>query len=314
MTDSPESPQHRDALNQLSALEVRRTAVARLVNIAHTLEWLRQGLESVVRLNDAPEDFPASILQLYDALGHKMRNLSDTEVTLRLERLDKKVNLNLKAITTTVAKLERMPLLTGLDEKIDTFRRLSQTAVALRVLLTRRGQKVAPLKLALPIARLKKSLHSVKREEQAARQRVVEEIIEFERELQQLQALETPDSPMQNMIEDVLQDLAANREHLILGGSIQALPVQMDAIDLGSDTALEVPQEAASTPATVTESADSHIESATNHPREGSAPQPTAKTEKNEPTAPSKSIWRRFLYWLNTPWNVSWRDISKINK
>ncbi len=282
-----------DIDKQLDSLEAGRGVLEKLLTAATSLESLRVGLESSLQLGQQMNELPVEALQLYHALGSKIRQLSDSDVLLRLQGLDIKVQINLEEIiplveaySGSVANVKKDPTIIILSDKVDKFKRLAKTAITLRVLLYKRGLKTEPLALSVPEHIVLGKLKLVESKEKKYRDDIKETIGVLEQDITALLNSGRCPNTMKQMLQATLCDLAYNKEHVDAGLSIQELPVSMELVEF-SDVKKK--------PRVIT---------AQKQARRPTAKKPTKATTSSGTGQKIKppSWWRMLIRWLNEPW------------
>lgn len=292
----------------LQQLEQRRHILERLVAAARTIEALKHSMAHMLAQGDGPSSQTPHLSRFIEALGQKVRNLSDAEVQLRLNKLDRRqrellaqLQPLIEQIQTADTALEELPLASA-EETIGTFRRLAQTGLALRGLLARRGLKVPELRLPFDQEQLQRQLQAINGEEQKARRSVIRQVREIGGEIRQL--LDRQDLPphMHKLLEEMLQGLQANLAHLKAGKSVLDLPLDIEATAFiePAPGAVEAKEHAAwdaePTPAGATTRA---------------GPAGASRIQEAQPPGKPPSLPRAVWLWVCSPWDVSWRDIRE---
>ena len=298
-----------DFSQEIIRIDAGRNALQRLLDVTLALEKLRMGLESSLELGKPKIELPSDTIKLYLALGKKIRNLSDRDILLRLKGLDQRVKSNLEAIIPLIEffdlALTNSPHtreISTMIDKIGTFPQRAKTAVALRVLLHKRGLESPALQLPIPISVIREKLGLVEHQEREHRKKSEGAMKEIESDLSRLLNNRHQPKAMRDILKAAMADMARNREHLQAGLSIEELPASIEHINFN----IEAVPTAEITPAPSAESNDS----AGDH--EPSAAPPTPARKASPPK--SHKLWRKFNVWLTTPWTVRWRDIKDSNK
>ncbi len=284
-----------DIGQQLDKLDAGRTILEKLLAAASSLESLRIGLESSLQLGQQLGDLPVEALQLYHALGGKIRAMKNEEVLKHLKGLDLKVQKSLQGIMPLVEVFDDIILsanntidILTLAEKVDKFGRLAKTAITLRVLLYKRGIETEPLQLSVPEATVRERLSEVESQEQRYREEVNETIGMLESDIKVL--LDNPQcsDSMQQVLKAALWDLASNRDHINQGLSLQALPASMELIELSNNNNK-----------TTKEGRIKKIQKPlkTSRPIDADTPE--------EVVPPKLRWWQQLHDWVNQPWDMN---------
>ncbi len=321
-----DTPNHVvNVADELTLLEQRRVALERLIRIAQSLEALQQGLQAVSELKSS-RALPDAAVRTFEALGRKIRNLSDAQVKLRLNTLDHKVATKLKLVLGLADELQpdqeqradgaRLALINDL---VDEFKKHAQTAVALRVLLSRRGVEVEPLALSVPEETLRERLTFIASREHQCREAVVQQVDQLRADVQTLLANPNCKPALRAVLMAVLEALHANLAHLHEGKPVSSLPtpiadIAFDTTPFSGVSYAEPAPEAvpgsgktdAGEPVSVSSSATAATPASS--PTKNKAAGPTAVSPTAKP-----GFWRRFINWINTPWHVGWKDLERTS-
>jgi hypothetical protein len=293
------------ATRALQQLERRRRLLERLIFVARSLESLKHSLENVIDQGEELSESRPEVAATFNALGHRLRNMSDAEVKLRLDNLDHKLHAQFKQIHPLIEQLEvdeggQEARLAEAQESIEHFRRYALTALALRLLLRHRGQPVVELHLPFERATLVRQLEGLDSREKVARKQVVDEVESMAQDLDAL--LEKPDLPpaMHGLLEQLRNGLADNLAHLLAGKSIDSLPLALETVDFGAVPTHAAPLEPEPAPLP-------------NQPP-STAPASTAAAPDMTPQPPPPNLLRALWLWINAPWGVTWREIRQGKK
>ncbi|OZG74226.1 hypothetical protein BTA51_04195 [Hahella sp. CCB-MM4] len=296
---------------ELSLLERKRRALIRVVNISGSLERLRLGYEAMLHLGQSDTPLPISAMQLFDHLGRKIRNLSDAEVKVRLAGLDKKLLRAQSEISDAIPQLANPQssdeVLENFSQQIRDFQRIAHTNIALRVLIGRRHIELPPLKLNIPVEKIKANITTVSSKERNCRTRVRDQIQSMRVEIQRIIHGSLCSETQKQILAAMDEALKENIEHIQAGKSINELPTPVEDFQL--NTVANQTSESTPLPHPI-------VEESGNTPAMGQ-PQSPPQSKDHKATAPlthsqarPKGLVKRFKIWLSTPWNVGWRDID----
>ena len=322
---------------ELRLLERKRQALIRVVRLTSSLEKLRQGYEAMLHLGQKDNPLPISAVKLFDQLGRKVRNLSDTDIKLRLGGLDKRVLLSQQQVGNALTELID-PNCTDLQietvsQQIRDFQRLTHTDIALRVLMGKRRLEVPPLKLAFPLAELKAKISEVTHQERDCRAKVSERIDAIRVDLQRIVYSGLCSAAQKSVLEAMDEALKENIAHINAGNSIEELPTPVEDFELETVANYQVepaplkpeplPQPIVDEQPATGETAgvgEGQSLAANTPPSKVATPQSLKSTPATQSSSlkdaakPPRSGWiKRFQVWLSTPWDVSWKDTDKEN-
>lgn len=290
----------------LQQLEESRLFLQQLVRVAGLIEGLKQSLEDMLAQGAVNTDEQPYIARLIEGLGRKVRNRSDAEVKLSLEKLDQRLRTQFRKLAPLIDEIPEDggalegDLLTTAAADIEALKRLAQTALALRGLLMRRGLVVPEFRLPLDRHRLQQRLRNVACQEQFVRQAVIKQVRQLGVEIRHLLNQENLSDAIRALLEQMQEGLRANLEHLKAGHGVAALPLAMEEVSF-----LEPPGEAPPLPSN--ESRSLAPGAAAAQP-ERSTPTPAENGTLDEAGQPP-GWWLSLRLWVSSPWNVTWRDI-----
>ncbi len=240
------SPPIIDPQAQLEKLELQRRALEQLLKATCSAENLRLGLETTLLLGKPTGHSSEKAMAIYRLLDEKTKNLSNSEINLRLQGIEKNLKRHLLAALSYLERLESdegqtegLFALDDVQKSISDFRRSSQTMVALQVLLNLRGLPVTPRAVSLSQEVLQEKLERASVRERACRRQVMGDTLAMEEEIRQLLARDQSSDVINSILKQILQGLQANRRHLEAGLNIQDLPHPIESMVL-TEVAREV--------------------------------------------------------------------------
>ncbi|ARU57266.1 hypothetical protein OLMES_3225 [Oleiphilus messinensis] len=305
-----------DFSQALTALEEKKAALARVIEIAQSMTALQSGLLAAVNLSQPLKQLPPKTLRFIDDLGRKTRNLSDRDVSLRLEKLDLKIKVKLKSIVLVSDKAQNLGYQILTDDRlgevhalIDEFKRLSQTAIALRVLLSKRGVKVSPLALPVEKDEILDRIDQIEVEQKNYRDNAVTKIRDMKNDIEGMLRSSQCREQVKPLLLSVLSDLDLNEQHIASGGDFTDMPVAMASIDIVGIEGVHVSH------------IDQDIQSQEREPSEAAAENELQQANENPEGSEGDDsglrklgFWQKLKLWLTTSWNVSWRDLDKSDR
>lgn len=301
----------------LQQLEESRSFLQRLIVAASAIEGLKRGVEDMLAQGEPAADNDPNMTRFIEGLGRKVRNLSDAEVTVRLEKLDRRLQglfarmmPLIEGISAGETTLEDRALAEASND-IDALKRLARTSLAIRGMLARRGLAIPDFRLPLDRAQLQRKLFAIAREEQQARREVIQQVRSMGNDIRKL--LERVDLPsaMRQLLDQMQAGLLANLEHLRAGNSVAELPLPIETASFIEP----LPANSSGGSATPDEPAGSVGESP-----DFSASDDSAREENRRPKhlkdgvrgSPKRPSFLRAVWlWIRSPWEVSWRDIRQ---
>ncbi|MEW8027183.1 MAG: hypothetical protein AB2792_19010 [Candidatus Thiodiazotropha sp.] len=293
-------PDHdTDALQaDISSLESKRQILKRIVDITKAIENMQDSLNAVLVLGVDSKDIPEDALNLYSSLSDTLRNLpvskiqqyfnnlelivkGQLEKILRYSGLDFSGDESIEFISLSSDESETNPF-----DLLDEFKRTAQTAVSLRVLLRKRGVATPGSPIPVSPSIVKTQLRHLESEESQQRAKAKEKILDMQADVKGM--LENPNYPdgMKQVLNGVVANLDRDIKLLEKGVSLNKLSFVMESEDVLSVE-------------------ESNIEFEEIEVIEiGGVDE--GQTDMGFSAAASR--------WLNSPWDVSWGDITNDKK
>ena len=274
----------------ISNIEKKRVILEEIVSITSAIEEMQDSLNSVLILGMPSTDFPKETLNLYNALSGNLQHLPVTKIKEYLQNLEIVINKQLKQILQLsdmdFASDEAVEILiissdeseNSVLEMLSDFKRTSQTAVSLRVLLKKRGVTTSGATLSVPMDVISNQLQHLEQEEKQQRNKIRLQIVEMKSDIDAM--INNPDYPdsMKDMLMQTSNSLKNDLSCLDAGKKLDSLSFVSDAQELNDLEYEEIVIEA-----------------------------PANDEQKNE----KNNLYELTHKWLNTSWDVSWQDLKK---
>ncbi|MBV1883438.1 MAG: hypothetical protein KUG82_17495 [Pseudomonadales bacterium] len=314
---------------ELVSIQKQREMIEKLVAFSQQLARIVNTMESVqhmMRPSQIPKQRQFALLhQLID----RMQTMETEQLYTRLQTLDTEVEKEIKKILALsqlkeddlekkYADKSRSEIATShktLLKELKDFSRKAQTNVAIRYSLHSRGCSLDTAKLPFSQEELAIRVQDLKSKEHECRNKLTQHIESLINDTKIV--LNTPQFPddLKEQIAQVKTNLEKNLEHIKNGDDIEGLPVFIESLEIISTGDLD------STPV----NDDSETSMATDAIEHDKSNGPKNKTNAPEiissPNSPSledlqaqyrqKGVLGRLWMWLNTPFGVTWKDISK---
>lgn len=287
---------HDDAAPaELRRLRSRKEALQSVIKIARAIERLQKALHAVLLMGQPATAIPKQALRYYNELSREIKNRPTNTLRQDLVELDRRIKTDLQDIIALARQSETefasatTPVgddeLDRINKRLDEFRRLSQTAVCLRILLRERGITAPPMALPVPEQSIQQHIQALDHKEREYKSRLRTNIVALKTDLDALLA-------RGGFPESVMRELAASRaalqsnlEHLDAGKELDTLPFAVEVTEAAPGAPPDMP--------------------ATPNP----APAPRQDAD-DEPTGFFARLWR----WLNSPWSVRWSQTRTHDK
>lgn len=302
-----ESTPQLTSKQRLTLLKRKRHALEQLIEFSKNISSQTNALEDVMVLIRPSQQIDDTIRQDVMYMVETLQNLSEDELQQRLSRVDELVQEGIQAIIDITESVED----TEFDNQtikeqiqqirilIRLFKKRTELSLALRIVLQERG--IVPERLHIEFSQetIVEHVQQLKEEEHKCRATIrnhIEDVIIDCNTMLNFQGISDDLSGELKQVKLVMQQ---NLEHIDAGNSIENLPINFEAIELG-------------------ESSPGLDEELFNE-----QPQPTTTTEPNNPSEPAHSkqdsidsnkeasLLKRASTWLNTPWNVSWKETKE---
>lgn len=278
---------------EVSQLDTKRKVLEQIAEIARAIEHMQDGLNSVLILGVSSNDLPREALELYKSLSGSMQNLPVTKIKEYLKNLQTLINSQLQKILQysgldfETDEAVEIICMSGDSEASDInpldllkdFKRASQTAVSLRVLLKKRGVNTEGTVVSVPQEAIKEQLSHLEQQEQQQRVKIKDKIIEMKEDIAGMLANPSYPDGMKAILTGVQANLDNDLQQIEAGRRLDSLSFIAETQELS-----EVPQE-----------------------QEAGEVAQEAQPEEQDGKAGFVDTANR---WLNTPWSVSWQDLK----
>ncbi len=302
----------RDPGLEIKALEEKRETLEQAVKIALNIEQLHKSLEATLLMGESSADIPEEALATFESLESSTQDMPLAKLKKNLASLEQAVKAKLAGILEIAemsddALLASDPIAT--HKLLNNFRKLAQTAVALRILLHTRGEATDATELHVPTEQIRAKLTVVTQKERAYRKVIKTEMVSMITETERL--LTNPDisDSMRDFLTVSNADLQNNLDHLDSGKSITSMPVAVEMIEMSETeiTTLDT-SGAADTSSQKDETPSLQKQTVFAPMNTPQAPEPATKKAKK------KGFFGRMWEWATTPDEVSWKKTRDSNK
>ncbi|MET0052796.1 MAG: hypothetical protein ABW095_17170 [Candidatus Thiodiazotropha sp.] len=288
-----------DSLNEMmrtdiANLEDKRKILQQIVEITKAIDSMQESLNAVMVLGVPSKEMPERALQLYSALSDSLRNLPVKQIKLYYDNLESVIKRTLdkilafsdqdlssdegiEFITLSSTDHEESPL-----DLLDEFKRTAQTAVSLRVLLRKRGVQTPGA--TIPVSRevIRQKLQDLDRQEKSQRDKAESKIQEMQDDVQKMLANPNYPDAMKDILKGVVSNLERDKKLLRAGVPLNKLSFAMETHEIAGVEEISVEEE---------------IEI-------------VGLSDDDADMSFSDAASR----WLNSPWEVSWKDIATQKK
>ena len=302
-----QKPNHNPS-ETLQTVTDKRLALESLINITCSVQNQHKALSEVALAARPSQQFPKKIVSYFKAIEQHMAGTDSTGLLQKLEIVEAAINrsigklLNLAKINVNQLRNDEINNIDidSFKNFIDDFKRRTQTSLALRFILKKRGMAIAPFKVPLPQESIAAQIDALKEKERKCVKQIRSEIQVIIKDTQDLLLLDQLPPEIRKELENVKKAMQVNIEHLDNGGSVTEIPNVFEIITLESEPAYTSDQsskeENSNTKSVTAET--SEIESPTQpsatsvENNDGSSQQlAPASDEKKANKQPPKSFW-----------------------
>ena len=306
--DTSASPQTKESssADELTLISEQRAALENVIKISLAITNLQKGLNAVLLLGKSTSDIPKMYLQRYDLIKTGIMNQPSNKLKDSLEILDDYIGNAIQNVMEIVDRGEQAladsesssAVLDSIQENIhselEDFKRKSQTAVVIRLLLRERGIGTKELPVSVPKEAITAKITELDKKEQTCRKRIHKELTVMDGYVSNvLDNPGLPDAIKQEMLA-TRASIQMNLDHLQVGRPIDKMPVVFDIVEMGS----EEDHKYAFTPTSLLPEAPSDVE-------------PLNSTDEDIRPRRRRSFFSRLYEWATTSMDVRWKDISK---
>ena len=287
---------------KLALISEQRSVLEKVVKISLAITRLQTGLESMISLGKADSELSEEQVQAFEIISTSIQHQPTDKLKSAVAHLDSYIHNAFFGVLTLVEQGEKWLSADTIDpvefekthhnihRNLNIFRRKSQTAVVVRLLLKKRGINTPPFDLPIPEADITEKVSELKDKEKSCRHRIDKEIdvmVIYVDKLLETKGL--PEATVKEM-QDVKDSLQKNKQHLRAGKSIEELPIVFEIIEMGN------------------EQTNYYLD---NEPLDDDSPTENKELLETSPEKIQRGFFNRVKAWLSTPLNVGWKDIDK---
>jgi len=279
----------------LRLIRRKRLALEQLIDFVKNISLQNRVFEDILVLSRPSQSIPKKRQNKLMYLVNTLQNLSEDELKQRLIRVDQLVKQGISEIieiNQTLAKYESDPELIineikRIKELIILFKKRTELSLALRLLLKEQG--VNPQRLVINYSQelIAEQVTKLKEEELKCSQSLRNHIQDVIIECDLLLGLEGLAAELKGELKQVKVVMQMNLEHINAGKSIDSMPINFEAINLGESS--PIIEEPSLTPKKVSSSIKKH------------------KQKKETTQDKPETFFKRLINWLNSPWNQGWK-------
>jgi len=313
-----------DSNQRLRLIRRKRHALEQLIEFSKNVLQQEQALDDLLLLSKPSQSIPDKTRQDLIRLVNSQQELSDAQLQERLARVDHLVQSGARGILAFTENIEQMnsenlDIFTKIDqlkEATSRFRKRAKLAIALRLSLQERGLVTERIKLDFGQDSIGERITELKVEEKKCRKNIGAHLQEMVVDCDNLLSTGKVPEPIRDELILVKEVMLENLQHLKAGKSLDTMPVNFEIIDI---------EESAPMPGSTDGSPFETLSSKRPHekPEEKSRRQKTKPSKSTTPNIdnnkitelpPNSGFLDRLGFWLNSPWNITWRRTKKMEK
>lgn len=299
---SQNSAENSDSLAAVELIKEKRLLLKRVVMITRATERMQDSLKSVLILGKPSTSISKGMLKYYHVLSGKIKQKPTEKISWYLDKLEQLIKSNLQGIIDITLLEYDDP---GQDEGgysdeaitlLSEFKRQSQTAVALKILLQQRGVYTSGTVVKASVQQIEGHIKRLEEREEAQRKKLQSHITEMHADLNFMLASDQYSDDMKKVFRKVIADLENDRQAIERGDRVDELELSFEMVETGVESKkdpVEVQQK-------VVNETEEYLEE---------IDQGDSVDHKSD----QRGFFRTLFRWLNTPWKVSWKDVKKGN-
>jgi hypothetical protein len=303
----PQNPtENSDSLAAVELIHEKRLLLKRVVMITRATERMQDSLKSVLILGQPSTSIPEGMLKYYHILSNKVKQKPTEKVRWYLKKLEELIKSNLQGIIKLTLQEQDAPDTGQSSEQeaddysdeamtlLSEFKRQSQTAVALKILLQQRGIYTSGTVIKASVQQIEGHIKRLEKREEIQRKKLQAHIAEMHVDLNVMLKSDKYSDDMKRVFRKVIVDLESDKQAIERGGRINDLQLSFEMVETGverNNSPEEVQQK-------VVDETEEYLEEIDQN----------GTTDKE---SDKRGFFRTLLKWLNTPWKVSWSDVRK---
>jgi hypothetical protein len=300
-----------DNIGSLSSIELikeKRQLLKRVVLITRATERMQDSLNSVLILGKPSTNIPEGVLKYYHILSNKIKQKPTEKISWYLETLEELIKTNLQGIVELTLEEHEVSSSAPSDQVeagysdeamrlLNEFKRQSQTAVALKILLQQRGVYTSGAKIKESVQQIEGHIERLERREEKQRKQLRTQISEMHADLSSMLKSDQYSDDMKKVFRKVMADLENDLKAVEKGERIDKLQLSFEVVETGMDKK----EAEATVQQQVTAETEEYLEE-------------FDQKEKSETPFNIVGFLKTLYKWLNTPWSVTWGEIRKRRK
>lgn len=302
------SAENSDSLAAVELIKEKRLLLKRVVMITRATERMQDSLKSVLILGNPSTSIPKGLLKYYHVLSSKIQQKPTDKISWYLDKLEQLIKSNLQGIIDITLQEHDVsdPVYTSeqadedySDESmtlLGEFKRQSQTAVALKILLQQRGVYTSGTVVKASVQQIEGHIKRLEASEGVQRQKLQSHITEMHADLNFMLASDQYSDDMKKVFRKVIADLENDRQAIERGDKVDELELSFEMVETG----VESKKDPVEVQRKVVDETEEYLEE-------------IDQGDSSDRKSDQRGFFRTLFKWLNTPWKVSWKDVKKGN-
>jgi hypothetical protein len=295
-----------ESLVSLESIKEKRLLLKRVVMITRATERMQDSLKSVLILGQPSTSIPKGMLKYYHILSNKIKRKTTDKIRWYLGKLEGLIKSNLQGIIKLTLEEHDFSSLIPPSEQdeeasvydavnlLNEFKRQSQTAVALKILLQQRGVYTPGTVVKASVEQIEGHIKRLEEKEEIQRSQIKKHITEMHSELSQMLNSDQYSDEMKKVFRKVIDNLETDQKAIDQGARVDDIQLSFEVVETGVEKKKDPKEE------------QQQVENETEEYLE--------EFDQNE--SPLKvsgktGFFSTLFKWLNTPWSVSWEDVKK---
>jgi hypothetical protein len=292
---------------KLRLIRRKRLALEQLIAIGKNINGQGNILSDILVLSRPSQTISKKVKQSVMHMVQTLQELSIAELKQRLIIIDQLVAQGSQEIINLTFNSDFLPQnledlsceVEHIKQLITVFKKRTELAIALRLVLQEMGVSTQRLQVEFSQEILLIRVSELKREERSCRNNIHKRIEEVIDDCDTLIKSGIINAALEAELKQVKSVMQQNIEHLAAGKSIDSMPINFEAIEVG-DTSPSLDM-------VLVDQENPIIENNSGNEVQTIIPEPDL-TDSSTSTAVNQSFTKRLTNWLNAPWDVGWKN------
>ncbi len=329
-------------VKRLQNLAAKRETLEGLIGIAQGMTRLEKAFQDVIVASRPSQRIPDKVKQYIANLSDKVKNLPDEPLVGRMGKIDGRLSKGVRYVLKLAdldtdqpsVSMPKPPSPQDFRKLLYGFKNSTQQTVALRAIAQGRGIPVQPIKLPIQQESIHKKIERLKVQEEHSRGVITGGLKEFIADAEAIAYNERFPDDMRETAREASTQMRENLELIESGKSFDELPNPFESVSVDASDNTELYAELPEAPEPESEQASdennkkegasrSQIKSKAQKNTAADQSENTQETQAKPAGKPQKiqhkmqnspnSLGKRFGFWLNSSWDVKWKDTKYLD-